>query len=238
MIITSKQPNYIQIGDEPEEAWALTDRALTEERFITVWIPFSARASFAPMALEAEQWRWRWSGEKRIPLVVVADLLWRLLEKVRRWNANAAFALTVYVDDCIFLLFLSFIERERLVSKWENVALNLTELERGVRNDEHATSRNKQIDDERERKHYFDRDCLTETEFSNDLKTEQQRPSERETISSKIFTREASETPRSDGERERGLWEELLSEILMQRKNLLHRQLIVVILYFLDFFVQ
>ena len=82
MIITSKQPNYIQIGDEPEEAWALTDRALTEERFITVWIPFSARASFAPMALEAEQWRW--SGEKRIPVVVVADLLWRLLEKVRR----------------------------------------------------------------------------------------------------------------------------------------------------------
>ena len=110
------------IEDEPEEAWALTDRALTEERFITVWIPFSARASLAPMAFEAEQWRWSGVKEEAVAkgvTVVVADLLLRL-EKVRRWNANAAFALTVYVDDCIFFFVPSFIEREeRLVEKNE-----------------------------------------------------------------------------------------------------------------------
>lgn len=70
--------------DEPEEAWALMDRALTEERFITVWIPFSPRASFAPIAFEAQQWRWSGAKEEdTVVVVVVADLL-RRLEKVRR----------------------------------------------------------------------------------------------------------------------------------------------------------
>lgn len=101
--LVAEESNYnrSRFEDEPEEAWALTDRALTEEE--RLWIPISARTSLAPMmAFEVEE-----PVENRIP-VAATDLLTTRLEKLLRlWNANAAFPLTAaaYVDDCIIYPF-------------------------------------------------------------------------------------------------------------------------------------
>lgn len=78
---------------------------------------------------------------KRIP-VEVADLL---EDKVRLWNANAAFPLTAYVDDCIFSDFYNRNCEETRKIRQGKEKKNRIYNKQNSKIDEDATSRNWEI---------------------------------------------------------------------------------------------